>query len=153
MTWTLAQVKSAYQALSPTPASITAAAEALNAQTTTATVDVPVQSVAAYLGVSGKLASLVAWASAPPSGASSAAVVAAQSLVFALMHPQTFPVFAMTVPAINSAMQGWLSDLVAAGVLASADQAAILALSTPTGPVWQPAVTAGDVQTALALVA
>ncbi len=148
--WTLAQVKTAYQTLSPTPASITAAAATLNAQTTTATVDVPVQSVAAYLGVSGKLASLVAWASAPPSGASTAEIVAAQSLVFALMHPQTFPVFAMTVPSINTAMQGWLSDLVTAGVLATADQAAILALSTPTVPIWQPALLPSDIQNALA---
>lgn len=156
--WTPAKLKAAYAALSPTPASLSAAAETLNAQTVPVTVDVPVQSVAGYLATVGKLGALVAWASSPPTGASAAAVAAAVELAFALQHPQTVPVFMMTDSTVAAGVEAWLAALVTpasgmTGPIDSADQTAILALASQTVPAWQPAVTAGDVQTALALVA
>ena len=156
--WTPAQVKAAYTALSPAPATLAAAAATLNAQTVTTTVDVPVQAVSGYLEAVGKLAAIEAFATSPPSGASAAAITAAQELMFALKDPQSVPIFQMTNSTIASAVTSWLAALVSPGTGVTApidatDQAAILALSTPTVPVWQPAVTAGDIQTALALVA
>ncbi len=156
--WNAAAVKAAYNALSPAPATLADAVIALNNQKTTETVDVPVRAVSGYLEAAGKLAAVAAFANAPPSGASAAAITAAQELMFALEHPQSVPVFEMTNPAIASAVTSWLAALVSPGTgvtgpIDATDQAAILALSTPTVPVWQPAVTAGDIQTALALVA
>ena len=151
--WTPAQVKAAYDALSPVPATLTDAIGALNAQTTTVAVDVPVQNVAAYLGLQGKLAAFIGWATTPPTGASAASVTAAQVLAFALQHPATCPVFAMSNPTVVSLMTSWLSALVAPGTgltgpITSTDQTAILALGTATVPVWQPALDGGAMQMA-----
>ncbi|WP_287759618.1 hypothetical protein [Acidiphilium sp.] len=153
MTWTPAQLKAAYAALSPTPASLTDAIATLNAQTQTVRVDVPVQNVAAYLGLQGKLAAFIGWANAPPTGASAASVTAAQELAFALQHPATCPTFAMSNPTVVSLMTSWLSALVAPGTgitgpITSADQTAILALGSATVPAWQPALDGGAMQLA-----
>lgn len=151
--WTPAQVKTAYSALNPAPANLTDAIATLNAQTTQIAVDVPVQSVAAYLGLQGKLAAFIAWAATPPTGASAASVTAAQELAFALQHPLTFPTFEMTNSTVVAQMEGWLSALVAPGTgvtgpITSADQTAILALGSATVPVWQPALDGGALQLA-----
>ena len=151
--WTFSEVKTAYAALSPTPASLTDAIATLNAQTTQIAVDVPVQSVAAYLGLQGKLAAFIAWAATPPTGASAASVKAAQELAFALQHPATFPIFAMSSPTVVSLMTTWLTALVAPGTaitgpITSTDQTAILALGSATVPVWQPALDGGAMQLA-----
>ena len=151
--WTPAQVKAAYDALSPVPANLTDALATLNAQTTTVAVDVPVQSVAAYLGLNGKLAGFIGWANAPPTGASAASVTAAQELAFALQHPATCPIFAMSNPMVVSLMTAWLTALVSPGTgitgpITSTDQTAILALGSATVPVWQPALDGGAMQLA-----
>ena len=151
--WTPAQVKAAYDALSPVPANLTDAIGALNAQTTTVAVDVPVQSVAAYLGLQGKLWAFINWATTPPTGASAASVTAAQELAFALQHPATCPVFAMSNPTVVSLMTSWLAALVSPGTgitgpITSTDQTAILALGSATVPVWQPALDGGAMQLA-----
>ena len=155
--WTPAQLKAAYQALSPAPASYEAAVTTLNAQTTTVTVAVPIAALAAYLGLNGKLGALKAFAASPPSGASAESVAAAQGLWEMISSPGAFPPFDMADATVASAIQAMLAALVSPGTgitgpITSTDQTAILALATQTVPTWQPAVTAGDVQTALALV-
>ena len=155
--WTPAQLKAAYQALSPAPASYEAAAATLNAQTTTVTVSVPIADVAAYLGLAGKLGALEAFAKSPPSGASAESIAAAQGLWEMISSPAAFPPFNMTDATVASAINAMLTALVSPGTgitgpIDSTDQATILGLASQTVPVWQPAVTAGDVQTALALV-
>ena len=151
--WTPAQVKAAYDALNPAPANLTDAIAALNAQTTTVAVDVPVQSVGAYLGLNGKLAAFINWATTPPTGASAASMTAAQELAFALQHPATCPVFAMSNPTVVSLMTSWLAALVSPGTgitgpITATDQTAILALGSATVPVWQPALDGGAMQLA-----
>jgi len=155
--WTPAQLKAAYQALSPAPASYEAAAATLNAQTTTVTVSVPIMDVAAYLGLVGKLGAIEAFAKTPPSGASAQAVAAAQGLWEMIQSPASFPPFDMPNPTVAASVEAMLAALVSPGTgitgpIDSTDQATILGLATQTVPAWQPAVTAGDVQTALALV-
>ncbi len=155
MTWTPAQLKAAYSALSPTPASLEAAATALNAQTTTVTVPVPIASVAAYLGLVGKLGAIEAFAKTPPSGASAQAVAAAQGLWEMIQSPAAFPPFDMPNPTVAASVEAMLAALVSPGTgvtapINSTDQANILALAQQTVPVWQPALKVGDIQTALA---
>ena len=152
--WTDAQLAAAYAALSPAPTSLLAAAEALNAQTMTATVDVPVQSVAGYLGNAMKLAGFLQWAASPPAGASAASIAAAEELAFAFEHPQLFPTFFMSVPATATQMEGALAALVSPGTgvtgpITATDQAAIMALASATVPVWEPPVTTGDILRAI----
>lgn len=115
MAWTLAQLRAAYAALSPVPSSLTEAAATLNAQTQTITVNVPVQSIAGYLGSQNKLVGFLEWAASPPTGASAAAVNAAKAFVLALQNSRTFPVFQMTNPAIAANMENDLAALVSPG--------------------------------------
>ena len=157
MPWTPAQLKAAYLAISPTPASLEAAAATLNAQTTTVTVPVPIASVAAYLGLVGKLGAIETFATSPPSGASAQSVAAAQGLWEMTQSPAAFPPFDMPNAIVAASVEAMLAALVSPGTgvtapIDSTDQATILGLASQTMPVWQPAVTAGDVQTALALV-
>ena len=157
MTWTPVQLKAAYLALSPTPASLEAAAATLNAQTTTVTVPVPIASVAAYLGLVGKLGAIETFATSPPSGASAQSVAAAQGLWEMIQSPAAFPPFDMPNPTVAAEVEAMLAALVSPGTgvtapIDSTDQATILGLASQTVSVWQPAVTAGDVQTALALI-
>jgi len=156
--WTPAQLKVAYLALSPAPATLEDAAATLNAQTTSQATAVPITEVAAYLGLSGKLGGILAFAQSPPSGASASAISAAEGLAFMLEHPQTFPSFDMANPIIAGALTSMLAALVSPGSgvtapLDSTDQATLLALGSETVPTWQPPVTVGDLQTALNLVA
>ena len=157
MTWTPVQLKAAYLVLSPTPASLEAAAATLNAQTTTVTVPVPIASVAAYLGLVGKLGAIEAFATSPPTGASAQSVAAAQGLWEMIQSPDAFPAFDMPNATVAAEVEAMLAALVSPGTgvtapIDSTDQATILGLASQIVSVWQPAVTAGDVQTALALV-
>jgi len=156
MAWTQTQLAAAFNALSPVPGTLEAAAAIdgpLNSQTITAAVDVPVQSIAAYLGANMKMEGLLAWAAAPPSGASAASILAAQELAFAFEHPQLVPVFAMSIPAIATQMQDALAALVSpgsgiAGPITATDQTAILALAVATDLAWQPPVIIAQLQMA-----
>jgi hypothetical protein len=155
MAWSLADLKAADAALSPPQGDPAEAATVLTAQTKAVAVDVTVQSIAGYLGMTGKLTGFMAWAAAPPAGASGTAIAAATALAFAFQHPQLLPVFEMTNPSIAAAMTTWLDALVSPGggiaaPIDAADQTAILSLASATVPVWQPAPSAGDVQTARA---
>lgn len=151
MPWTDAQLAAAFNALSPVPATLADGVKVLEAQTTQIAVDVPVQSVAGYLGNAMKLAGFLAWAASPPTGASTASIAAAQELAFAFQHPQLFPTFYMSNPTTATQMQGALAALVSpgsgvAGPITAADQAAIIGLAAQTVPVWQPALQIVDLQ-------
>ena len=151
--WTPAQLKAAYQALSPAPASYEAAAATLNAQTTTVTVSVPIMDVAAYLGLVGKLGAIEAFAKTPPSGASAKAVAAAQGLWEMIQSPAAFPPFDMPNPTVAASVEAMLAALVSpgsgiVGPITNADQTAILALGSATVPVWQPPLDGGAMQLA-----
>ena len=148
MAWTYPQVKTAYLALSPTPATTADAATVLNAQRASTLSDVPVGSVFTVLGLSGSLVTLMSFATSPPSGAATAAVQAATSLLFAFEHSTLAPVFQMSNATVAAAMQTELQALVTAGVITTADQTAILALAQ--APMWQPPLTAADVAAAIA---
>ena len=153
MAWTLVQLRAAYAALSPVPAALTEAAASLNAQTQTVTVDVPVQSIAGYLGSQNKLVSFLEWAAAPPSGASAAAVNAAKALADAIQDSGALPIFQMTNSTIAANMENDLAALVSPGTgvtgpITATDQAAILALASQTVPVWEPPIQPADLQTA-----
>ena len=150
--WTPAQLKAAYQALSPAPASYEAAAATLNAQTTTVTVPVPIASVAAYLGLVGKLGAIEAFATSPPSGASAQAVAAAQGLWEMISSPSAFPPFDMPDATVAAEVEAMLAALVSPGTgvtapIDSTDQATILGLASQTMPVWQPPVEVPDLET------
>ena len=150
--WTPAQLKAAYQALSPTPASYEAAAATLNAQTTTVTVAVPIADVAAYLGLVGKLGAIEAFATSPPSGASTQAVAAAQGLWEMIQSPAAFPPFDMPDATVAAEVEAMLAALVSPGTgvtapIDSTDQATILGLASQTMPVWQPPVEVPDLET------
>ena len=152
--WNDTQLATAYGALSPAPTSLLAAAATLNAQTTQITVDVPVQSVAGYLGNAMKLAGFLAWAASPPAGASPASIAAAMELAFAFEHPQLFPTFFMSIPATATQMEAALAALVSPGTgvtgpITATDQAAIMALASAAVPVWEPPVTTGDILRAI----
>lgn len=153
MAWTQADLAAAFNALSPVPASLVAECVALNAQTTTKAVDVPVQAIAAYLGANMKLASFLVWVAAPPAGASAASIGAAGELAFAFEHPQLVPSFDMSIPTIATQMEGALAALVSpgsgvTGPITAADQTALLALASQTVLAWQPPVMVADLQAA-----
>ncbi len=161
MAQNLTTLAAAFNALSPVPATLEAAAGdpqnpapgTLNAQTTTQAMDVPVQSVAGYLGAAMKLAGFLSWAAAPPSGASTASIAAAAELAFAFEHPQLVPTFAMSIPSIASQMQGALAALVSPGTgitgpIATADQTAILAMASRTVSIWPEPVEVSHLQMA-----
>ncbi len=150
-----AAIGTAWSALSPAPVSLVVGCATLNAQMAPKAIDVSVQAVAAYLGANMKLATFMAWAAAPPAGASAMAVGAAAELAFAFEHAQLVPNFAMSLPAIASQMEGALSALVSPGTgvtgpITAADQTAILALASQTAPAWSPPLTVNDLQTAMA---
>lgn len=100
--------------------------------------DVPLGSVIGYLGLAGKLKPLIAYASAPPSGAVPASVAVAEALVTLLQMPNA-PGFSMSNPTTYAAVNGMLTQLVADPLsgIAAADPAALLALSATTVPWWQ----------------
>ena len=149
------QIGAAWSALSPTPATLVAGCATLNAQTAPVMVDVPVQAVAAYLGANMKLASFMAWAAAPPAGASATSIGAAAELAFAFEHPRLVPVFALSISTIAAQMEAALEALVSpgsgvTGPITAADQTAILALASQTVPVWSPPLMVSDLQAAVA---
>ena len=147
MTWTLAQLKAGDVAAGANP-DITAAAAALNAQTTTETVDVPISAVEGYLLINGILPAMQAWAAAHP--ADTTGVLAVIESIQALVSAPTLQAVAMSDPATNAAVTKMLGALTAAGLMTSAQEATVLAMATATVPIWQPTITPGDIQTARA---
>lgn len=100
-------------------------------------VDVPVQSVLAYLALNLKLAGLQTYASG---AGTTTGVLAARELV-ALFNMPTFTTFQMSNPTVYAQMQVFLQALAAdanSGIV-SADETALLALAATTIPWWQSA--------------
>jgi hypothetical protein len=153
MAWTFNQLKAAIAALSPVPDGVSAIAAAINAQTVTAT-GAPFQWLAAKVlartAPTGDWARIVARSrqtpTLPPVTPTDAAILAAINATESgdtdLIDPGSTATWA--------AFQGGISALEASGDLASATASAILALADPTLPAWQPPVTEGDIQTAMA---
>jgi hypothetical protein len=112
---------------------------ALNALTVPGPIiDVPISAVVSYLALSGKLFGLSAYASAPPAGSNSTAIVAAKELVSLIASPNAGP-FRMSIPSVYSGVHTFLDALVAdpnTGIT-SADEASILALAQPLIPWWK----------------
>ena len=153
MAQNLTALAAAFNAISPVPATLDAAVPTLNAQTTTQAIDVPVQAIAAYLGANMKMASFLAWAASPPSGASAASLAAADELAFAFQHSGLVPSFAMSNPNVATQMEAALAALVDPGTniaapITSADQTAILALASRTVSVWPEPVQVAHLQMA-----
>ena len=147
----------AYQSLSPTPATLIDAAAILNQQTKTVTVSVPISSVAEFFMIEGILMNILEWGANPPSGASSAAVVAAKQLGFLLQNPNIIPSINMADSQVNSLVSGWVNSLVnpgagVTGIITSGQGSALLGFSAQTVPVWNPPVTYANLQEALGLL-
>jgi hypothetical protein len=154
MPWTHAQLKAAYLALSPAPADDTAAAVAINSQTTILPPqDVSCSDARQVILLTGEWVAIKALAAHPvssftaPTPADQAAIAAA-TCVAALDPSSNIETLAVSSAPVWAAVQGMLLALSVAGVLTSASAAALTALRTPTVPTWQPPVTAEDVATA-----
>lgn len=102
-------------------------------------VDVPISAVVGYLGLSGKLLTLEAYAAGPPPG-SQPAPIAAAKLFAAMFGSSNAPPFQMSQPAVYSAIDAYLNALtsdVNTGI-AAADVTALLALAGgPPVPWWK----------------
>ncbi len=148
--WTYAALKTAYQAITPAPAELTAACATLNAQTVDVAADLATTDVDRVLVPTGEMYAVTQLAAKATSGASpptaeDQAIVAAWNVVRMLTQWQTIQTSNAT---LAGQVKAALSGLVAAGVVSSASVAALEALMTQTVPVWQPALTVGDLQTA-----
>lgn len=101
-------------------------------------VDVPVSSVVGYLAFNGKLAGLLDYAAAPPSGAVPMAVIAAKELSAYISSPNA-PHFGMSNPANYAVVSSFLDALVSdpnTGLTAT-DKTNILALASSVLPWWK----------------
>lgn len=145
MTWTYAQIKTAYQALSPLPATLTDAVNQLNAQTASGYVDVPAAAIRDVLLTTGEWGGLVVASSAATTASGIAAIIESlRTLV------TTNGTVRATQAAVRSKVPSWLGDLQTAGLLASGTVSALEGMMTATLPVWAPALQVADLQTALA---
>jgi hypothetical protein len=142
--WTYADLKAA----DPGGDDLAAIGAALNAETVTLTVDVPITAVSGYMLPRGITAAAEIWLVAHETDTGDVAK-AVRSLLGLLTDPR-LQVVAMTDPTIAAAVAGMLSGMVAASIITAQQQAEILALASATVPKWQPAITAGDIQTARA---
>lgn len=154
MAWTYATLKTAAAALAGTPTPAQAAAT-LNAQTTTsAPQDVAWNAIRDVLmnnfdwGPLVQTATVAVGGALPGGGAQTQAIqAAAASIRECCLYGGTFNASNQTnwnrlVAAAN------LLTPAAVGGISAASATAVVALRTPTVPTWQPAVTAGDIQTA-----
>jgi hypothetical protein len=141
--WTLAELKAADPG-----GDITSAAAALNAQTVAQTIDVPISTVEGYMLVNGIIAAADAWAMAHPDDTTGVLAVI-RSLEGLLASPH-LTVVEMSDTTIAAAVTTMLATLVAASIMTSEQRDAVLAMASASVPKWQPAITAGDIQTARA---
>lgn len=151
MMWTYAQVKAADVKLAISD--LTAATAALNAQIMTATNQTFTwlqAKTVAQTSITGDWSRIVARSrqtpTIPPVTGTDVAILAAINAT----EMSDTQVIDPTIAAGWSAVQSGLSALQTIGDLSSASVSAINALTTVTSPVWSPALTAGDVQTARA---
>ena len=126
----------------------TSQAAALNAQTAAVQVDISGNDCRSILLRTGEWGALVMLANSAPS-----ATLPAQMVGAAIVARDTLAsdlAIQIHNPAVAAGVAQMLGALVQAGVISAASQSAMLALGTVTQPVWQPALTAGDIQTAKA---
>jgi hypothetical protein len=142
--WTFAALKAA----DPGGDDLATIAATLNAETVTQTIDVPISTVQGYMLVNGIVAAADAWAMAHPDDTTGVLAVI-RSLEGLLASPH-LTVVEMTSPAIAASVTTMLGVLAAASIMTSDQRDAVLAMASATVPKWQPAVTAGDIQTARA---
>lgn len=126
---------------------LTAAAAKLNAQTAAQTVDVPISAVAGYMLTRGIIAAADAYASNASPAPQVVGVIRALEGMMASPH---LTVVEMSDPTVNGIVVQMLGALTAAGIMTAEQQTEVLAMGTASVPVWQPAVTAGDIQTSRA---
>lgn len=151
MAWTYTQLKAAIATLSPTPVGPAAIAAVLNAQTVTLAAQPitwgPVK-LLARTSATGDWSRIVARSrmtpALPPASTLDAAILAAINATEGMDNDVIDPGNA----AAWATFQGGMAALEATGDIAAATVAAILALTGPTVPMWQPLICSGDVQTA-----
>ncbi|HTJ88882.1 MAG TPA: hypothetical protein VL356_01700 [Acidocella sp.] len=154
MAWTYATVKAADAALSPAVADPGAAAAALNAQTTTQAVPVSIATLHGILMLASTsdwdritVRSAAAYSSGwPANPATTDAAIAAAKLAVSLAGSKVDSVSVADWPGFLAPLQ----VLQTAGDVSAASYTAIAALGSVTAATWQPALTAGDIQTARA---
>ncbi len=152
-----AALRAAYAALSPAPASLADAAATLNTQTRTSMLPVAPVPVASVHGVL-LLAPSLDWqrietlAATPYSAGWPASPAQADMLVAAARNAVTLATSQVTAiqPADWGGFLASLSVLSQAGAVSAASLAAVQALAVFAQPAWSPALTVGDLQTALA---
>lgn len=141
-------LKVADAALSPPIPDPSAAAAALNAQTTTLPPqDFPALSALNILLTNGDWPKIIARSETRPID-SAGPISAALSAIALLESRSTIQASSATVWAAFAASMG---ALVTAGDISSASQAAIAALRTPTVPAWPVVLTGNDVTAARSL--
>jgi hypothetical protein len=154
MPWTHAQLKAAYEALSPAPADDAAAAAALNAQTTTLPPqDALCSDARQVILLTGEWVAIKALASQTVSSFTSPtlsdqAAIAAATCEAALDPSSNIQSLTVSDNAVWASVQTMLGALYSAGVLSAASHDRLTALRTPTVQTWEPPVTAEDVSVA-----
>lgn len=141
MAWEKADVLAAYNAISPAPASDQAAADTLNAQTVTVTVNVPATSVRDYLLTTGEWGALMV--QIQPGTTATATIQGIIHMLKTLVD--TNAIVQATVPQVQASVSGWLSQLQSAGLLAASTVTALEAMWSVTGPKWVPTISAADI--------
>ena len=150
MSWTYSQLKAAIGQLSPTPPDVSSIAAAINAQMQQTAQNLQVSDIEKILVPTGELYAITQTAAKTPSGSSpptAADQVIAAAWAFSRMLDRWVTIETST-STIWTACSSVMSDLETAGLLSAASVTAIGALQLPNAPVWEPAVTVGDVQTA-----
>ncbi len=152
MAWTYAALKSAIASLSLMPVGNAAIAAAINAENDSpTTVDIQSSAVEAIVVPTGEFYAIYQASLKAPSGASpptAADQVIAGAWNFYRMLNQWTTVSTSQAPVL-AGVKAALGGLEAAGLISTNSVAAIEALWVSTPPLWVPAVTVGDVQTAL----
>lgn len=146
MAWLYADVKAADAELGiDDPA---AAAAALNAQTVTVLVDVPVSDARAVLLISGEWFKVKQLAKQQLTGGPADQVIAAADIcVDTLTLASTLPT---SDPVQWAEMQPMIGGLLQAGVISQASVNAWTAMRSRTVPKWQPELDTGTITTARA---
>lgn len=106
---------------------------ACNAATVAQAIDIPISAVTEALAVGGLLPTVKGWATNPPPVGGSitqAAQTAAQTLGLMVGPPPLFQSLQMSIPATAASINGMISALVSAGLLASAFADSITALAS-----------------------
>jgi hypothetical protein len=142
MSWTYEALKTAIAALSPAPVGYDAIAAALNAQTVEVVQPFQWKAVKTIVQISLSWSKVVLRARLSDGTEANLAAINAYETADDLQIDPT------NTTAVGTLTAG-LEALLAIGDITAADVTAIQALMAPVAvPVWSPAVTAGDVQTA-----